>query len=149
MTPYEEYIKDLSLGEERSAAWGPADYFKCGNFTREIIVYAHHEIGWLSHIFNVYEAFTLLAQHLGTALQDEAVWDQLIISRPSALEILSAKGRLDASSSNRPLIANLLSSRNREVRHSALAIIATQLDHQFSRSMIAWLMAIDQSVIDL
>jgi len=70
-------------------------FFDCANFTREIILYAHHEIGWLSHIFNIYESFTLLEQHLQVSLQaSSSVWDHLIISRPSALAMLSAKGRL-------------------------------------------------------
>jgi len=53
MTPYEEHINSLSQREVPSRLSG-YDFFNCANFTREIILYAHHEIGWLGHIFNVY-----------------------------------------------------------------------------------------------
>ena len=63
--------------------------FNYKNFTKELIIYSHHEIGWLSHIFNIYEAFVLLNNHLGLNLNREScIWDRLIISRPSALKLL-------------------------------------------------------------
>lgn len=123
MTPFENHIKELSLGSAGSQLEG-TQFFNCAYFTREIILYAHHEIGWLSHVFNIYEAFAILTQHLEQTIQPSSLWDELITSRPSALTILSAKGRFDGASSNNQLISNLLSSRNREVRYSSLLVVS-------------------------
>lgn len=128
MKTFEEYVQD-AIRKEGKEELKDREFYNCNNFTKEIIVYSHHEIGWLSHIFNVYEAFALLQQHLAPTNSDpipSSVWDQLIISRPSALAILSSKGYFSESSPNSNLLSNLLSSRNREVRHQSLLIVSSR-----------------------
>jgi hypothetical protein len=114
-----------------------------------LIVYAHHEIGWLSHVFNLYEAFSILANHLASPLPTSPIWQQLITSRPSALSLLASQERLHPTINNHSLISNLLSSRNREVRHSALVFILGQFRHPFSKHLLEWLVAIDREEIEL
>jgi hypothetical protein len=63
--------------------------------------------------------------------------------------MLSAKGRLSGSSADKALIVNLLSSRNREVRHSALEIVVSQFSRPFCAQLLNGLLDIDSDVIDL
>jgi hypothetical protein len=98
-------------------------------FIKEIILYSHHEIGWLSHIFNVFESFCLLFQHIANisiynnSKIANSFWNELIISRPSAITILRQSGYLSSKNRNNKLLLNLLSSRNREVRYHSLGVI--------------------------
>lgn len=86
----------------------------------------------------------MLSHHLTSSLPCSPIWQQLITSRPSVLSLIAAQGKPSNS-----LMIDLLSSRNREVRHRALTYIQDQFQHAFSKQLLEWLEVIDREEIEL
>lgn len=78
---------------------------------------------------------------------EPTLWDDLIVSRPSALSILSSKGLMSGLQSAR--LTELLSSRNREVRLSCLQTLSSQLQQTHEVALLEFLLFIDANQINL
>lgn len=146
--PYEAYLAELLQPSHPEEAEGssPGSSYDWRTLSREIVVYSHHEISWLSHAFNLFQAYSLLFLHIQNLSSlplppAPVLWNQLLVTRPSAIPLLQASTPQDV-----PLLLTLLTSRHREVRHHALLIL--QAKYPVS-PILTLLQEIDQEDIDL